>query len=387
MLPVDGKCSCKGRGVLIAIIVLSVLLAMSLSLFVVMILGIHGDTPVSANNIIGVTSQLPSEGIMSTSLLSKQSPYSYRLLLLNSLSNNDKVTLSWWTGYDGEKVFRAENLFPGDTEHMVFPVTVRSKNAIKLLFDVEIVPDTETSGSAATDNEATKYSLADVLTINVKAGDKVLYEGLISEIPQTAYELQVGVNPQTVSYVISVSLPTSVGNEYARKSIEAKFVWTLEENEEETTTAEVIVPVGPTIPEPVETEPTETEPPSPPETDPPEPPDTDPPETDPPEPPETDPPETDPPEPPETEPIDPPTPPPSEHENCCRCVICHSVAEAFGVHRERCVMCDIITEVTGADEPVCVCPWCCVFAALMSGVLLGAFLLWLQKKLHLNLMP
>lgn len=53
-------------------------------------------------------------------------------MMLLASTSQEKLTLSWWTGYDGDKTFSVFNMLPGDTETKEYIVTVKSRDAVSL---------------------------------------------------------------------------------------------------------------------------------------------------------------------------------------------------------------------------------------------------------------
>lgn len=428
----------KRRIITIVTVIVAFLLVVNILLLIAVRFMRSGDEAVSPDNIIGIVGNADTLAFGNTGhLLSKQSALSpvARELALFSLGNDSKLTLSWLNNYDGKKNFEVKDMFPGDIEPKTYTVTVRSKNAQKLLFNVIITSETERLGA----------KLSDVLLITVKSGSSTLYSGLMKDLNITPveYTLNKNVSSQDVTYTISVELPTSADNRYASMKLEADFKWTLEEKEssETTSTGSGTNPPSPPTPPPRPPVTTETTAPITEVTT--APPDTTEPDT-------TKPDTT---EPGTTEPDDTKVPdhehhyestvveptcysegytihvctcghsykdnivPPTEHnydehivypvdgkdgyiyyvcpncghsytviypatpetEDCCECAICHRIGSLFGKHQEQCIMCIIITALTGSDTLVCVCPWCCVIAVFAISVLASAILLLVLK--------
>lgn len=369
------------RLVTIATVIVALLLVINISLLVVVKLKTSNKAPVSPDNIIGVTGEAEFAKVLRVG-----SPLS----LFSASQTKENLTLSWWTGYDGEKTFKAQNLMPGDVVVKEYTVTPRYKTAVKITFDVANVVEAPS-----------EYLLSDILTIKIDVNGTEAYNGSFLKAQQIVTPLEAATATQPLTYKITVSMPTSVGNEYARKTLTADFKWVLEEKDPplppdtESTPSVTTKPVEPPVTEPIDppvTEPIETDPPQtePPQTEPIDPPETDPivpPVTEPIDPPQTepiDPPDTDPikPDPPETTPIGPPIIIVGEHDNCCRCFFCHWLVGLFGIHNQDCFSCRIVTAISGSDEKVCVCPWGCLILALLilAIIVIVTRYLWVKSK-------
>ncbi|MBQ4137105.1 MAG: hypothetical protein IJD67_03245 [Clostridia bacterium] len=114
--------------------------------------------------------------------------------------------------------FKVENMFPGDEETKYYCARVQFIDKATLYFEVNVRPGYK--------------KLAEVLEIRVfQINDgKLLYEGLIGDVPEIkAIELDGnGKTTTDVFYAITVSLDTSVGNEYMQKELLADFHWWFE---------------------------------------------------------------------------------------------------------------------------------------------------------------
>jgi len=119
---------------------------------------------------------------------------------------------------DGTR-FQVGNMFPGDTETKTYPVQVSYYGNITLRFHADIRSGYE--------------KLAEVLQCKVVLKDTgaVLYEGLMKDMPASIDQpiSSPGEATDALTYEISVSLDTSVGNEYQNKELKADFRWWVEE--------------------------------------------------------------------------------------------------------------------------------------------------------------
>lgn len=111
--------------------------------------------------------------------------------------------------------FNVKNMFPGDSETKYYCARVQFINKATLYFEANVRPGYK--------------KLAEVLKIRVLQinDNKVLYEGLIGDVPEIeAIELKgKGKTTTDVFYEITVSLDTSIGNEYMQKELLADFHW------------------------------------------------------------------------------------------------------------------------------------------------------------------
>jgi hypothetical protein len=114
--------------------------------------------------------------------------------------------------------FNVKNMFPGDEEVKYYCARVQFIDKATLYFDVNV--------------HSGYKKLAEVLEISVYQinDNKLLYEGLIGDVPEIkAIELSgKGKTTTDVFYKITVSLDTSVGNEYMQKELLADFHWWFE---------------------------------------------------------------------------------------------------------------------------------------------------------------
>ena len=127
-------------------------------------------------------------------------------------ASGEKISLSAWDRTES-LAFQMTNMVPGDSETKEYAITVNDKRAVSLHF--------------AMDLRASDEMLASVLHIKVEQADNVLYDGTFAEMPALTIELS-GKMPQTVNFRMTVSLDTSVGNEYMGKTLSADFNWSIE---------------------------------------------------------------------------------------------------------------------------------------------------------------
>ncbi len=114
----------------------------------------------------------------------------------------------------GGERFAVENMYPGDSASKVYEVTTVHNQPTTLYFRVDIHAE---SGS-----EKNRY-LRDQLWITVAVEGNQRYNGLLTEMPEFGWELRA--NDKKTDYAITVSLPTSAGNECADARVVVDFVW------------------------------------------------------------------------------------------------------------------------------------------------------------------
>ena len=126
-------------------------------------------------------------------------------------ASNEQFTLSAWDRAEN-LAFQMTNMVPGDSETKEYAVKINDKRAVSLRFSVE--------------SKGADKSLADVLHIKVEQGNDILYDGMLAEMSELAVRLAKEM-PQTLKFRITVSLDTSVGNEYMGKTFSADFNWSI----------------------------------------------------------------------------------------------------------------------------------------------------------------
>ena len=162
----------------------------------------------------------------------------------------EAIKLSAWSRTEN-LAFQMKNMVPGDTETKDYRITVSDKQAVSLSFYMDM--------------DAENNRLADVLRIKVELVDAIVYDGTFAEMPPLKNDI-TGKFPQEFHYRITVSLDTSVGNEYMGKSFSANFNWAIARDPNppvtppETTTETTTVETTPAETTTVETTATETTP-------------------------------------------------------------------------------------------------------------------------------
>lgn len=117
--------------------------------------------------------------------------------------------------WDVNQPFVAANLFPGDKVSEDYEVDVCHKGSVLLHFRAVVRPGYE--------------KLGEVLKLCVQAEGKTLYDGLMTQMPESIGYLVVPDKTRTVvskvDYRLTAYLDTSVGNEYQNQDLIADFQW------------------------------------------------------------------------------------------------------------------------------------------------------------------
>ena len=110
------------------------------------------------------------------------------------------------------RVFKAENMFPGDEIYKDYVLNISHKENIDIMFKAEVQDGSEI--------------LAEVLKLKVTipSVEKTLYDGLMKDMPASCTYTLPGSN-QNVTYRLTVYLDDSVGNRYQNKSLQTDFSW------------------------------------------------------------------------------------------------------------------------------------------------------------------
>lgn len=138
---------------------------------------------------------------------------------IRKISATDKVTLSNSIGaVEKGWVFSAENVLPGDSFSKDFPVTLTHTKDTVLSFTPSVTAD---SGA----------ELAKVLNVKVEyASGTVMCEGKLSDINGKTFEQTIaydGEKQTELTFRITVTMDTSAGNEYQNSSAEMSFRWSI----------------------------------------------------------------------------------------------------------------------------------------------------------------
>ncbi len=134
-------------------------------------------------------------------------------LIVISVSANNNILSLYKNKPEDNTPFNVVNMFPGDYITQFYNVRVSCDGYIKVYFTADVRPGYE--------------KLAEVLKCKVVMPDenKILYDGLMNDIPDLEHSISAVNKTVDLGYEISVYLDTSVGNEYQDKQLIADFKW------------------------------------------------------------------------------------------------------------------------------------------------------------------
>ena len=117
----------------------------------------------------------------------------------------------------------------GDSEEKTFTVTVKHRKTATVHFEATLANDSVI-------DDTTGRKLSDGMNIKVVQGTDTLYNGSISGLttatPRPAVDVEVpGSRTTDLPYTITVSLPTSAGNEFQNKTLTIDLKWWLVSDE------------------------------------------------------------------------------------------------------------------------------------------------------------
>lgn len=123
----------------------------------------------------------------------------------------------------------ASGMLPGDSEEKTFTVTVKHRKTATVHFEAKLVNDSVI-------DDTTGRKLSDGMNIKVVQGTDTLYDGSIAGLttatPRPAVDVEVpGSRTTDLPYTITVSLPTSAGNEFQNKTLTIDLKWWLVSDE------------------------------------------------------------------------------------------------------------------------------------------------------------
>lgn len=123
----------------------------------------------------------------------------------------------------------ASGMLPGDSEEKTFTVTVKHRKAATVHFEARLANDSVI-------DDTTGRKLSDGMNIKVVQGTDTLYNGSIAGLttatPRPAVDVEVpGSRTTDLPYTITVSLPTSAGNEFQNKTLTIDLKWWLVSDE------------------------------------------------------------------------------------------------------------------------------------------------------------
>ena len=123
----------------------------------------------------------------------------------------------------------ASGMLPGDSEEKTFTVTVKHRKTATVHFEAKLANDSVIDAT-------TGRKLSDGMNIKVVQGTDTLYNGSIAGLttatPRPAVDVEVpGSRTTDLPYTITVSLPTSAGNEFQNKTLTIDLKWWLVSDE------------------------------------------------------------------------------------------------------------------------------------------------------------
>ena len=123
----------------------------------------------------------------------------------------------------------ASGMLPGDSEEKTFTVTVKHRKTATVHFEARLANDSVI-------DVTTGRKLSDGMNIKVVQGTDTLYNGSIAGLttatPRPAVDVEVpGSRTTDLPYTITVSLPTSAGNEFQNKTLTIDLKWWLVSDE------------------------------------------------------------------------------------------------------------------------------------------------------------
>ena len=123
----------------------------------------------------------------------------------------------------------ASGMLPGDSEEKTFTVTVKHRKTATVHFEAKLANDSVI-------DDTTGRKLSDGMNIKVVQGTDTLYNGSIAGLttatPRPAVDVEVpGSRTTDLPYTITVSLPTSAGNEFQNKTLTIDLKWWLVSDE------------------------------------------------------------------------------------------------------------------------------------------------------------
>ncbi len=142
----------------------------------------------------------------------------------------EDIDISLYSNHSSDNAsFNITNMFPGDSVTNKYNVKVSYHDKVSVLFNVDYL------------NEYSK--LASVTNIKVKLinDNKVLYDGFVCDLKDNnlSYVLESSNNKtEVLEYEITISLDTSVNNDYQNKELKLDFIWSIDKEE----TKNLIVP-------------------------------------------------------------------------------------------------------------------------------------------------
>ncbi len=113
--------------------------------------------------------------------------------------------------------FAVPNLFPGDSVVQEYTVTVRHRDPLTLYFGIK--------GFESDD----KLAEALQVTVALPSEGVTIYDGTLRDIPEEGVSFVLPKGKNKMVYTVTVSLPTSAGNEYQTLGLTTEMLWWYEQ--------------------------------------------------------------------------------------------------------------------------------------------------------------
>lgn len=137
-------------------------------------------------------------------------------------AENDNSNLSLYsTKAEDNTPFQASNMFPGDNITKNFRLKVSHNGTVTVRYHADIRSGYE--------------KLAQVLKIKIELQNKLLYDGIMRDMPEAvtcSLPAQSNITDE-LEYKITAYLDTSVGNEYQNQKLIADFRWWIDKDEQD----------------------------------------------------------------------------------------------------------------------------------------------------------
>ncbi len=212
----------RSKAIKIVIIILSILLAVSVTLlagikFVLPAISsfFAEDTTVTVPNHIGPSSVDTPANVDGTDSQ-----------IVGVSSDDIRPSAPVLEFYQGKaeynRRFEVRNILPGDVMERYYCIRAHHSEDVTLVFRAEVTEQTK--------------NLGDVLDVSVLNGEtgSVLCEGSFNEIHNKEFSAKLPANPNKITdtyYYVKVSVDTSVGNDYQQAGLLADFHWYIDEGD------------------------------------------------------------------------------------------------------------------------------------------------------------
>lgn len=238
----------KERKLKIAIIVLSVLLAVSLSILAGLVIYLERIAPLiipdnmitTGNSEAAVYGTVSDAGAYIVSRETEELMAAYTSEPYTSVpkhadgegslwNSTDPEVLQLYKGQDHDQTaFAVSNMFPGDALYKEYNVQVSHRGTVVVHFDVNVRPTEDPEGER----------LEEVLGCKIEVDGVEVYNGRMKDVPDFIDHETPGSKRAVTTdllYKITAYLDgPSVGNEYMNKDLVADFRWFVEVDEETT---------------------------------------------------------------------------------------------------------------------------------------------------------